>query len=346
MVAYKAASVQRFLNAPDSRCRAVLLYGPDAGLVGERAAALAGVFAAGQGGAGEIVRLDDRDLAEDGARLEVELRTAPMFAARKVVRVAAGSRLDVPVLKALLEEPLDSALIVEAGNLRPDSGLRRLFEAQASAAALPCYGDERTVSGLIDYPEGLSSSADASLSLSGTMKSALLSGDIVINRLGVNQQFDLAAYLIKGLRGTRRRKSNRRSARVRLDVHVTSTPELQVQTTVTRLSGNLDLRLRGSAFRPVVLGRVDLLDGSVDFNGTKYRLERGDITFTNPVRIDPTLDMELTTRVRDYDLTLGFHGPIDRLNTHLPLRSAAVEQRHHLAAGAGPHDGRSRATRR
>ena len=39
-------------------------------------------------GAVEIVRLDEKDLAEDPARLEVELRTIPMFADGKVVRVA------------------------------------------------------------------------------------------------------------------------------------------------------------------------------------------------------------------------------------------------------------------
>jgi len=96
-------------------------------------------------------------------------------------------------------------------------------------------------------------------------------------------------------------------------VHIVSTPELQVQTSLARLSGNVDLRLRGTASRPVVLGRVNLLEGMLSFNGTKYRLERGDVTLTNPVRIEPTLDIELSARVRDYDITLGFHGPLNRL---------------------------------
>ena len=49
--------------------------------------------------------------------------------------------------------------------------------------------------------------------------------------------------------------------------------------------------------------------------GTKYHLERGDITFIDPVRIDPVLDVEATTRVRDYDITIGLHGTLERLNT-------------------------------
>jgi DNA polymerase-3 subunit delta len=150
MVAYKSSAVASFLKSPKPNCRAVLVYGPDAGLVAERATALAQHFEGRGKSSAEIVRLDDRDLAEDPARLEIELKTAPMFASHSVVRLAAGPRLDVPALKALLATEFANPLIVEAGNLRPDSGLRKLFEAHKTAAALPCYSDERSLAGLID----------------------------------------------------------------------------------------------------------------------------------------------------------------------------------------------------
>lgn len=181
MVAYKASTVQRFLSAPDPKCRAVLVYGPDTGLVSERAAALANVFAGRQGAGAEIVRLDDRDFAEDPARLDIELRTPPMFADTKVVRVSAGNRIDVPALKALLGEPHDGSLIVEAGNLRPDSALRKLFEKRADAAALPCYADERGLAGMIDQEL-----AAAGLSIDRETRSYLAS------RLGADQALSRA----------------------------------------------------------------------------------------------------------------------------------------------------------
>jgi DNA polymerase III subunit delta len=176
MVAYKSSAVASFLKAPDPSCRAVLLYGPDAGLVAERASALTAAFAKQASGDAEIVRLDDRDLAEDPARLEVELRTRPMFAASQVVRVTAGGRLDVPSLKALLASPLDNALIVEAGTLRPDSALRDAFESSKSAAALPCYSDERGLASLID-----AELAEAGLGIDGGTRRYLMS------RLGADQ---------------------------------------------------------------------------------------------------------------------------------------------------------------
>jgi DNA polymerase-3 subunit delta len=176
MVAYKASGVARFLKSPDPKCRAVLVYGPDAGLVSERGAALAKTFADRLGPTAETIRLNDRDFAEEPGRLAIELRTQAMFASAKVVRVTAGNRLDVPSLKALMGEPSDNALIVEAGNLRPDSGLRKLFEKLAEGAALPCYANERDLSAVID-----AELADAGLTIDRDTKTYLM------NRLGADQ---------------------------------------------------------------------------------------------------------------------------------------------------------------
>lgn len=154
----------------------MLVYGPDAGLVSEQATALAKRLAEGLGSDTEIVRLDDRDFAEDPGRLELECRTRPMFASGRVVRVRAGSRLDAGALKTVFAEPSDNPVIVEAGNLRPDSGLRKLFEKQPDAAALPCYADERGLSDLID-----SELAQAGLSIDRETKADLMA------RLGADQ---------------------------------------------------------------------------------------------------------------------------------------------------------------
>lgn len=176
MVAYRASTVPNFMRSPDPACRAILIYGPDAGLVAERAVALAQIFVKRGKGQTEIVRLDDRDLAEDPARLEVELKTTPMFATQSVIRVTAGQRLDVQALKALLATPSDNALIVEAGNLRPDSGLRKLFEIHKSAVALPCYSDEKFTLGVID-----AELAEAGLSIDRETR------DYLMTRLGADQ---------------------------------------------------------------------------------------------------------------------------------------------------------------
>lgn len=139
MVAFKAAQVGKFLKAPDPAIRAILLYGPDPALTADHASTLAKRLAQDGDPAAEIVRLDDRDLAEDPGRLLGETQTLSMFASRKVVRVTAGARFPVDDVAELLAGLSETHLIVEAGSLRPSAKLRKAFEAAAAAAALPCY---------------------------------------------------------------------------------------------------------------------------------------------------------------------------------------------------------------
>ena len=87
-----------------------------------------------------------------------------------------------------------------------------------------------------------------------------------------------------------------------------------MQTAVVRLSGDADLQLRGTAAKPVLLGRADVIEGEAYLNGTKYRLERGDVAFANPVTTTPVLDLQATTRIRDYDITLNVNGEVEKLN--------------------------------
>jgi translocation and assembly module TamB len=158
------------------------------------------------------------------------------------------------------------------------------------------------------YPPGVSSTANADLRLTGSINSAVLSGDVVVTKLAVTPGFDFAAYIEKSKQAVVLTESDSLQSHLKLDVHVMTTPELQMQTAIARLSGNADLRVRGTADRPAILGRVEVLEGEISFNGTKYQLERGDVTFANPAKTQPIIDMTATTRVRDYDITVQFRG--------------------------------------
>ena len=165
------------------------------------------------------------------------------------------------------------------------------------------------------YPPGISASANADLRYAGNLKSSQLSGDVLVTRFGVNQRFDFALYVARGKAPPTVPKANPLLDNLRLDVHVTSTPELRVETQLAKVAGDADLRIRGTASKPTVLGRVNIAEGDIFFNSTKYHLERGDISFNNPVRIEPILNVEASARVREYDITIGFHGSVEKLNT-------------------------------
>jgi len=179
------------------------------------------------------------------------------------------------------------------------------------------------------YPPGMSTTADVSLNLVGSLSNSILSGDITVNRFALSPNLDLASYVARAKQPAMLPNPNSPLNNLRLDVHITTIPELQVQTSLAKVTGDADLRIRGTAARPVVLGRVNIAQAEVSFNGTKYRLERGDILFIKPVPpIEPVLDLEAAARVRDYDIRVGFHGPIDKLgvtyNSDPPLPTADI----------------------
>jgi translocation and assembly module TamB len=154
---------------------------------------------------------------------------------------------------------------------------------------------------------GLSATANTKLRLQGGPQSLLLSGDVLVTRFGVGADVDFAMF--SGSGGVQAPPDpNSATNRIRLDVHVTSAPQLDFQNSYAKLAGTVDLTVRGTVAVPSVLGKIQITDGSATFAGTKYQLQRGMIYFSNPVRIDPIIDLDATARVENYDITIGLHG--------------------------------------
>jgi translocation and assembly module TamB len=162
---------------------------------------------------------------------------------------------------------------------------------------------------------GVSVTSDQALQLNGTLQNASVTGTITVTRFAQIPSGDMQFLLAQATAPPRIPNPKSPLNNLRLDVRILSTPALTVQTSLAKLSGDIDLHLRGTAARPVLLGRVNIAEGDIKVGGTKFHLERADITFLNPVVIDPVLDVEATTQVRDYDITIGLHGTMERLNT-------------------------------
>ncbi len=164
----------------------------------------------------------------------------------------------------------------------------------------------------IRYPEGISSLADATLRLQGPRNNLLFSGNVLITRFTMRPDMDMAALATQAAKVQGIAPPDAPSNHVRLDVHLLSSPQLNFQNAYAKLAGDVDLHLRGTLATPSLLGRVSITEGSAMIAGTRYDLQRGDITFTNPVRIQPNIDLNATARVSDYDISLGLHGTLEK----------------------------------
>lgn len=163
-----------FLKAPPASCRAVLVFGPDHGLVRERADEIASAIVPEKSDPFRIAELTGPALADDPARLADEAAAIPMTGGRKLVRVRDAADSCVRACEIFLEGTAgDGFVVVEGGELPTRSSLRKLFEEKDSLAALPCYAeDEGNVAQLIRgelSAKGLSIDPEALAALSGNL---------------------------------------------------------------------------------------------------------------------------------------------------------------------------------
>ena len=142
----KAAAAERFIGSLPSGLIAALVYGPDQGLVRERAAAVAKTIVPDLNDPFRVAELDESVVESDPARLWDEAASLSMIGGRRVVRVrGANNGLAKTFERFLSAPPGDALIVVEAGDLAKSGALRRTFEGADNAAAIPCYPDDGRV---------------------------------------------------------------------------------------------------------------------------------------------------------------------------------------------------------
>jgi DNA polymerase-3 subunit delta len=143
MVAVKAGDVDGALRRPDPRIGVFLFYGPDTGLINERARAVAERSVDDPSDPFQLIRIDGDDIASDPGRLADEAGTMGLFGGKRAIWVKATSRNIAPAVDAVLKGELqDAVVVIEGGDLQKSSPLRTLCERSQRALALPCYADE------------------------------------------------------------------------------------------------------------------------------------------------------------------------------------------------------------
>lgn len=155
MVAVRPGDAEAALARRDPKRHVVLIFGPDVGLVRERAEALVRRSIPDAHDPFALVRLEGDELAADPQRLIDETSTIGLFGGERVVWVKAGSRNIVPALQPVLEHASGTLVVVEAGDLKRGAPLRALCESSPGALAVACYADtERDLARLVDTMMG------------------------------------------------------------------------------------------------------------------------------------------------------------------------------------------------
>ena len=144
----KPAEIDAFISAGGRDSQIILIYGPDEGLVRERSRILANALLTDPADPFALLDLSEDEYRSDPARLHDEFGAISMFGGKRVIRIRFRSDRYGKQIKAFVESlesgqlSGDAVVILEAGDLKPSSSLRKTLEACKFGAALPCYQDD------------------------------------------------------------------------------------------------------------------------------------------------------------------------------------------------------------
>ncbi len=194
-------------------------------------------------------------------------------------------------------------------------------------------------------PEGWSLLADADLVLRSRADAAFeVGGRATLERADYRLDLPVGfAQVLSRLLARQRLEVEAASnawTRTLLNVELETDGGLRVHNNLADLTGSADLVVRGTVAQPVIFGTVEIDQGSeLVYNSTEYEIRRGRLTFANPARLDPEVDLEATTRVREFDVNLTLSGTVERMDARFssepPLPDLDV---FHLLAGGDPVD--------
>jgi translocation and assembly module TamB len=166
----------------------------------------------------------------------------------------------------------------------------------------------------IRYPIGMSWLTGGTLQLSGSSQAATLSGQVTVDRLLMSESFDPVSLLGSSSDAISGPSTNSTFLRnLQFDVQAVSSPNARLEWSSGSSQTEASLRIRGTWEHPILLGNIHMLSGDMQFRGNQYRLSRGDINFVNPFRLDPVVDIEAITTIRQYQVTVDFDGPASHL---------------------------------
>jgi translocation and assembly module TamB len=172
----------------------------------------------------------------------------------------------------------------------------------------------RSESTRIRYPEGMSWLTAGSLHLTGTPQGGVLSGRVTIQRVTLSQGLEVAGVLVSAKQGITGPSTTSPFLRnLQFDIEALSSPDARMEWPGAELDAEANIRVRGTWEHPILLGHIHVLSGDLLFRGNRYRVARGDINFANPFRLDPVVNVEASTNIQQYEITLNFNGPASKL---------------------------------
>lgn len=176
------------------------------------------------------------------------------------------------------------------------------------------------------YPEGFTSKIDGTLIFQGTPESRGLKGEVNLEKASYEKNLNLRSLIFE-----LQKKKVRNDQPVpfigntELNIHITGKKDLWINNNIAKLPFEIDLILKGTVNHPLLVGRMEALDGTFVFSRNDFKVISATIDFISPDTIKPVMDIHASTEVRGYRIDMRLSGTTDRVNLALSSDPALSE---------------------
>jgi translocation and assembly module TamB len=217
---------------------------------------------------------------------------------------------------------LNSKIVFEQGRIVTDSlsgevgggTLSASGWAQLSGVKLRAFSAKTSMENVtVRYPEGLVSTLSGELYYDGDASEQSLAGDITIRRARYDKRVEWKSMLVDIGRGLYQKKKTEVGwiGDTQINVRFHGENNILFQNNLAKMPLDVDVFLRGTVNHPQLLGRIEARKGVVYFRRNEFKILRATVDFVDPNRMNPVLDIQAETLVREYTIRLAVTGTAD-----------------------------------
>jgi translocation and assembly module TamB len=186
---------------------------------------------------------------------------------------------------------------------------------QLSGLALQEFSAKATVDNVtVRYPEGLTSTLSGDLYYDGDASDQSLTGDVTIKRARYDKRIEWKSMLVDIGRGLYQKKKTDVGwiGETQINIRFRGMDSILFQNNLATMPLDVDVLLQGTVNHPQLLGRIEARKGTVYFRKNEFRILHASADFFDPNRMNPVLDIQAETQVREYLIRLAVAGTAER----------------------------------
>jgi translocation and assembly module TamB len=183
--------------------------------------------------------------------------------------------------------------------------------AQLSGFALRDFSAKAAAENVtVRYPEGLTSTLSGNLYYDGTASEQSLTGDVVIKRARYDKRIEWKSMLVDIGRGLYQKKKTDVGwiGDTLINVRFHGADSILFQNNLAKMPLDVDVFLQGTVNQPQLVGRIEARKGMVYFRKNEFKILNASADFIDPGRLNPVLDIQAETQVREFEIRLAVTG--------------------------------------